>query len=178
MSNLIKEKILILSPYAYIGIMIVMMVRFVIEIAESFIFIVAFFALVFSLYTYDDRNHVHRFIISLPVKKADIIRGRYIYSLFIIIILLFVLWGWMGLLSLSPLLTDSHYVYHWRDMIVMFAIGGLMISFGSPLLYRLPFYVLSLIIFISLGFRFFFSTSAMLVVLAIEDAAIILFNDI
>src|SRR5690625_6879344 len=92
-----------------------MLVAFIMSLPASFIFVVSFFALIFSLYTYDNKNHVQRFIVSLPVSKKDIIRGRYIYSVCTVIFLLLILWVWMGLLSLSPLLTDNHYVYNWRD---------------------------------------------------------------
>src|SRR5690625_1176344 len=178
MGNLVKQNFLIHSPYTYIGIILGMMVAFLMAIPASFIFVVSFFALIFSLYTYDDRNHVQRFIISLPVSKKDVVRGRYLYSLFTIILLLLILWGWMGLLSLSPLLTDSHYVYNWQDIVVMFAIGSFIISVSSPILFRLPFYLSTIIILSLLGGAAFFYTSAMMDVLAREDADIIIINDI
>jgi len=177
MGNLVKQNFLILSPHTYLGVILAMLVAFIMALPASFIFVVSFFALIFSLYTYDNKNHVQRFIVSLPVSKKDIIRGRYIYSVCTVIFLLLILWVWMGLLSLSPLLTDSHYVYNWRDMVVMFAIGGLIISFSSPILYRLPFYFSSLIILISLGVGSFFYISAMMDILGRENADVIIFND-
>lgn len=179
MVNLVKQNFLILSPYAYIGIILGMMVAFLLAIPASFIFVVCFFAIVFSLYLYDDKNNVHQYIISLPVKKQDMILGRYIYSLIIALFLMLILWGWMGILSLTSLLTESHYVYNWRDIIVMFSFLGLMIAIGSPILYRLSFYLSSIIIFFLIGLGSFIYISEIMKVLGRDDADadVILFND-
>src|SRR5690625_2825578 len=88
-----------------------------------------------------------------------------------------ILWGWMGILSLTPLLTESHYVYNWRDIIVMFSFLSLMFAIGSPILYRLSFYPSSIIIFFLIGLGSFIYISEIMKVLGRDDADIILFND-
>src|SRR5690625_7882335 len=120
MGNLVKQNFLILSPHTFLGVILAMLVAFIMALPASFIFVVSFFALIFSLYTYDNRNHVQRFIVSLPVSKKNIIRGRYIYSVCTVIFLLLILWVWMGLLSLSLLFSYIHYVSICRIIIVLF----------------------------------------------------------
>src|SRR5690625_7804502 len=123
MGNLVKQNFLILSPHTYLGVILAMLVAFIMALPASFIFVVSFFALIFSLYTYDNKNHVQRFIVSLPVSKKDIIRGRYIYSVCTVIFLLLILLLCVGLLSLSLVFTVSHHVYDCVCFLFVFVFG-------------------------------------------------------
>lgn len=48
--------------------------------------------LVFNVFFYDNKNHITRFISSLPVNKKAIVFGRYLFLLFAIVIILFYQW--------------------------------------------------------------------------------------
>lgn len=130
----IKKDFLINSWVSYISFALFMIGTYYIGLSPYFMFIVGFFSFSFYVYFYDEKNDVNRFLSSIPVPRKVIVQSRYVYCMLINSFLILFQWGFMTLLS--PLLTENHYVYNWRDMIVLFSIGSIIIAISIPIINR------------------------------------------
>lgn len=131
--TLVKKDLLLNGWETYVGMALFVLIAYVVTLPPTFIFMIAFFALVFSSFTYDDKVQVNRFLCSLPIPKKLVVQSRYAYSLLITICTL--LFQFIIIKVLQPFLSDSFYVYSFRDLIVLFCIGAVFIALCIPIIY-------------------------------------------
>jgi len=178
LENIVKQNFLAHHPLTYIGIVLFILFAVLVNIPGSFTFVVAFFTIILSLFIYDNRNHVSLFTLSLPISKRDFIAGRYIFSVATIITILIIMWVAMNLLFLTQLDSDGRYLYHWKDMIILFTIGSLMLSIVLPIHYLLPFNIAASILAIGFLLGTYYYISMMVNSLERNDADLIMLNDL
>ncbi len=174
---MVKHNFLIHQPLTYIIILLFVLFAVFVNIPGSFSFVVTFFTIIVSLFFYDHHHKAQKFTLSLPVSKKEMVNGRYYFSIIIIITTLLIMWVWMNILSSTPLPLDGRYLYHWKDVIILFAIGSVMIGFTMPILYLLPLKLSIIIIAIGYFISTFFYTTIMIDSLHRDNADLIVLND-
>lgn len=65
---------------------------YVLDLSPQFIYAGSIIGCIFNLFYYDSHNHVNRYIVSLPVNRSHIVRGRYTFLLTVSGTLLIYLW--------------------------------------------------------------------------------------
>lgn len=131
MYPLVKQHFLSNSYSTYITIIVIIGGLYLIQIPPVTLFIITLLAMMVGVFYYDDKNKMNRFIVSLPVKKSQMIQSRYVYFL----ILAFMMLVFQSIVMVLSSNLVSYYQYGWRDFIVVFCIGGLIISVGIPIYY-------------------------------------------
>lgn len=65
---------------------------YVLDISPQFIYAGIIVGCIFNLFYYDGHNHVSRYIVSLPVNRCHIVRGRYFFLFIVSVTFLVYLW--------------------------------------------------------------------------------------
>ncbi len=127
----IKKDFLINKWYTYLGIAIFLFATYFVTLPPTFIFVVCFFALFFSVFSDDAKHKVHRYFVSTPVKRDVILSSRYLFSILMVLLLLLLQIGCM--IVLGPLKEYNLYIYNWKDILVLFCIGCTIIAISMPI---------------------------------------------
>jgi len=95
----------------------------------EFSFLIFALALTAPLFYHDKKKLVNRFIVSLPISKALIVRVRYLFTF--ITVLLFLA---MQLL-LHVLLFQKNIPYDWQDLWILLSLGIFLLALALPCYY-------------------------------------------
>ncbi|MEI3613862.1 ABC-2 transporter permease [Pseudogracilibacillus sp. SO30301A] len=175
MLTLIKKDFLTNSWFAYVGIVLFIGLTYVVTLPPTFMFIITFFGFFGSIFLYDDKNNVNLFLKSLPVKMKSIVLARYLYSVLLIILILLMQTGVMALFS--SLYSKTHYMYSFRDIIVLFCIGCIIIALCIPVFFKFQSAQTAMGIMLTLfGIGSFFTVDALVKVLGMTES--FYFNDL
>lgn len=171
----VKKDFLTNSWSSYVGIFIFIGLTYVVTLPPTFVFIISFFGFFSSVFLYDDKNNVNRFLKSLPVEKNSIVLSRYLYSILLIIFILLMQTSVMALFS--PLYAKTHYMYSFRDIIVLFCIGCTIIAVCIPIFLKLPSAQTAIgIMLVLFGIGSVFTVDALAHVLEMTES--VMFNDL
>src|SRR5699024_11847667 len=97
----------------------------------------------FSTFTYDEKNKTNIAIVSMPIKKQTMVISRYLYSVGILVIILFIEWAGTNISYSS-----TFEPYTFIDFLMLFAFGLVLFAFCfSILFFFINSYVSMLIIF-------------------------------
>ncbi|WP_226035819.1 ABC-2 transporter permease [Aquibacillus saliphilus] len=137
MLSLLKKD-LVLNQRQFIGVSLIILIT-------SFSFPTAHFYIFFSciltsnLFMSDSKNHVNRFLQSLPVSKSLIVKSRFIYILLETTFFILLLWGinavaFYGNASKFP--WEQIYLYTLNDILFVFGIVLIIQAISIPLYYK------------------------------------------
>jgi len=117
----------------YIGMIVFIFISYLVTIPPTLIFLLSTSAIVFSVYSHDDKSSVNRFLLSMPIVKKDIVKGRYLYSVTIAIGTVFIQLIMMNIISFF--FETNLYMYTWQDVMTLIGMAGVMIAIFLPILY-------------------------------------------
>lgn len=102
----------------------------------EFTYFVVISTLVINLFYYDNKTKIGVFSSSLPITTLAIVKGRYVFILFLATLLLVFQWGISLLFNNFILDASSHpYIYQWEDPIIILSVVLVMIAVLVPLFY-------------------------------------------
>lgn len=177
MSSLIKHHFFMIDALSYFMIAILIAGGYLVSIPPTFLFVITIISLPIILYYYFDKNKVNRFLISMPISVHMIMQSRYLFTIFMTLIVL--LFQGLVMISASWLWSGSQYMYGWRDAIVLLCLASIMIAIIIPI-YQLfqSFPLATSITAILFFFGWFFILSGTIQVMDMENNDIIIFNDL
>src|SRR5699024_12247324 len=108
-----------------------------------FMMIIGAFAVGFSTFTYDEKNKTNIAVVSMPIKKQTMVISRYLYSVGILVIILFI--EWIGT-NISYSSTFEPYTF--IDFLMIFAVGLVLFAIFYQFLYFLIICYVTLILLI------------------------------
>src|SRR5699024_1541909 len=124
----------------------------------------------FSTFTYDEKNKTNIAIVSMPIKKQTIVISRYLYSVGILVIILFIEWAGTNI-SYSSTFEPNTCI----DFLMLIAVGPLLVAVCYAILYLFyNSYVAMLIIFLFLIIGTFFTIDGTINIMGMADE--IVFN--
>lgn len=175
MYTLIKKDFLLFGPIAYSFIALLILLMSVVTLPAMFVMTIAVFSLVLSTFTYEDKNKVNLFLISMPVDKRNLVISRYLYGLSITGLILF--FQWFIQWCFTQFFATFPHTYHWFDFVMFFCLAMVIVSICFPILYffRNHFLAIGLIILL-LFIGTFFTLDPLVIALGMTDE--ILFNHI
>lgn len=174
MFPLIKQHFIMNTTISHLAIALMIAGAYFVTIPPTFLFVISILSLPIILFFYDDKNHVNRWMISLPIAKKTLIQSRYLFTAIMSVIIL--LFQVLIMISLSSLSELSRYMYDWRDIIVLLCMSFIITAICMPIYYAIrSFAVATSIIAILSMLTSFFIMFPIIDVLGMDD--IIIFND-
>lgn len=141
MFSLIKKNFLLHNVAAYITIALFLTFFYIATIPPYLLFLMIMLAFVVTTFYYDEKNNVNRFTVSLPVSKGTIVQSKYLFTLFISIVL--IIYQSILMLFVPYIFEGSHYIYDWRDMIILISLTMLLSSVVIPIYYSIDSFILT-----------------------------------
>lgn len=133
MVQMIKRDFLINRMY-FLSIFIIIPLIYFVNLSPLFIYLGIIFGYVFNMFYYEQHNKTNRYMISLPVKRSQIVSARYVLILLTAIIFLLYLWGidtiahdllpkldWAPTFSFDPI-RSSHVLFTFLSVVFMIAV--------------------------------------------------------
>src|SRR5699024_9808337 len=146
MLALIKKDFQIFNPFVYLFLSLLIFVMAYVSLPAIFMMVIGAFAVGFYIFTYDEIIKTNIVILSMPIEKQTIIISRYLYSVGILVIILFIEWAGTNISYSS---TFAPYTF--IDFLMLFAVGLVLFAVCYPILYFFNnSYVAMLIIFLFL----------------------------
>lgn len=145
MFSFIKQIFSLYGIFSYLVIALFLAFFYIGTIPPYFLFLIIIVAFMISTLYYDDKNLVNRFNVSLPVSKGTIVKSRYLFSIIVSIILI----AYQAVLMLLlPLILGetSHYIYDWRDIVILISLTMLITSVMMPIYYMFQSFAIATII--------------------------------
>src|SRR5699024_12281550 len=81
----------LLFPYTTLFLSLIFGMAYV-SLPAIFMMVIGAFAVGFSTFTYDEKNKTNIAIVSMPIKKQTMVISRYLYSVGILVTILFIEW--------------------------------------------------------------------------------------
>src|SRR5699024_1820659 len=155
MLTLIKKDFQIFNRFVYLFLSLLIFGIAYVSLPVIFIIINAAFALGFSTFSYDEKNKTNIGVVSMQIKKQMMVISRYLYSVEILVIILFI--EWIGT-NISYSSTFEPYTV--IDFLMLFAVGLVLFAICYPILYFFnSSYVALLFVFLFLVIGTFFTIS-------------------
>ncbi|AXI10113.1 hypothetical protein CV093_15700 [Oceanobacillus sp. 143] len=132
-----------LNLMSIILVIILIPAAYVLNISSSFLYIAMAFGFIFNAFYYDGKNHVNRFIKSLPIKPKHVVLGRYLLLFCISIILLIYL-------SIIDSIAQQHLPYlsfqplTWIILLGLFAITSIISAISYPIYYAIQSFTIAI----------------------------------
>src|SRR5690625_1520476 len=150
---LIKKDFQIFNPFVYLFLSLLIFGMAYVSLPAIFMMVIGSFAVGFSTFTYDEKNKTYIAVVSMPITKQTMVISRYLYSVGILVTILFI--EWVGT-NISYSLTFEPYSF--VDFLMLFAVGLVLFAICYPFLYFFNnSYVSLLIIFLFLIICTFFT---------------------
>ena len=170
MLALIKKDFQIFNPFVYLFLSLLIFGMAYVSLPAIFMMVIGAFAVGFSTFTYDEKNKTNIAVVSMPIKKQTMVISRYLYSVGILVIILFI--EWIGT-NISYSSTFEPYTF--IDFLMLFAVGLVLFAICYPILYFFNnSYVAMLIIFLFLIIGTFFTIDGTINIMGMTDE--IIFN--
>lgn len=132
MLQLIKKDLLIMPIYLYIIFIGCMLLLYFSGLPASFVLIIFYLPIIIVPFILDRMSNTHHYLLSLPVRKQHIVLARYLFSFITVCIYLLFLWFFMWIFSFTE---RELYIFNWKDIVVLFSMTCLIISYTIPALY-------------------------------------------
>src|SRR5699024_10202360 len=146
MLALIKKGFQIFNPFVYLFLSLLIFGMAYVSLPVIFVMVIGAFDAGFSTFTYDEFSKTNIAVVSMPIKKQRMDISRYLYSVGILVIILFI--EWVGT-NISYSSTFEPYTF--IDFLMLFAVGLVLFAICYPILYFFNnSYVAMLIIFLFL----------------------------
>src|SRR5699024_2372121 len=92
MLALIKKDFQIFNPFVYLFLSLLIFGMAYVSLPAIFMMVIGAFAVGFSTFTYDEKNKTNIAVVSMPIKKQTMVISRYLYSVGILVTILFIEW--------------------------------------------------------------------------------------
>lgn len=149
MISLMKKDYFVHNWITYSSLAIGLIALYIINIPPIFLFTIFFLSFLITLFYYDDKSNVNRFLVSQPVSKKKVVQSRYLFLAGLAMAIL--LFQWMVTFYVPQVIPMSaDYVYGWQDIIILYAIALVVIAVGGVLFYGIRSFLLAAGIFILL----------------------------
>src|SRR5699024_12745898 len=125
-----KKDFLIFNPFVYLFLSFLIFGMAYVALPAIFMMIIGAFAVGLSTFTYDEKNKTNIAVVSMPIKKQTMVISRYLYSVGILVIILFI--EWIGT-NISYSSTFEPYTF--IDFLMLFAVGFVLFAVCYPILY-------------------------------------------
>src|SRR5699024_5094380 len=141
-----------------------------VSLPAIFMMIIGAFAVGFSTFTYDEKNKTNIAVVSMPIKKQTMVISRYLYSVVVLVIILFIEWAGTNITYSS---TFEPYTY--IDFLMLFAVSLVIFGVCYTILYFFyNSYVAMLLIMLVLFIGTFFTIDGTINIMEMTDE--IVFN--
>src|SRR5699024_4081363 len=130
MLTLIKKDFQIFNPFVYLFLSLLIFGMAYVSLPAIFMMIIGAFAVGFSTFTYDEKNKTNIAVVSMPIKKQTIVISRYLFSVAILVIILFV-----ELIVTNISYSSTFEPYTFIDFLLLFAVGLVIFAIFYPILY-------------------------------------------
>src|SRR5699024_1565322 len=170
MLTLIKKDFQIFNPFVYLFLSLLLFGMAYVSLPAIFMMIIGAFAVGFFAFTYEEKNNTTIAVVSMLIKKPTMVISRYLYSVGILVIILFI--EWIGT-NISYSSTFEPYTF--IDFLMLFAVGLVLFAICYPILYFfINSYVSMLIIFFFLIIGTFLTIDGTINIMGMTDE--IVFN--
>src|SRR5699024_9768804 len=170
MFGLIIKYVQIFNPFVYLFLSLLIFGMAYFSLPAIFMMVIGAFAVGFSTFTYDEKNKTNIDVVSMPIKKQKMVISRYLYSVGIQVISLFIEWFGRNISYSSTF--ES---YSFIDFLILFAVGLVLFAICYRILYFFNnSYVAMLIIFLFLIIGTFFTIDGTINIMGMTDE--IVFN--
>src|SRR5699024_12370411 len=88
------------------------------------------FAVGFSTFTYDEKNKTNIAVVSMPIKKQTMVISRYLYSVGILVIILFIEW-----IGTNIFYSSTFETYTFIDFLMIFDVILVLFSICFTIIY-------------------------------------------
>src|SRR5699024_6154703 len=170
MLALIKKDFQIFNPFVYLFLSLLIFGMAYVSLPTIFMMVIGSFAVGFYTITYEEKNKTNIAVVSIPIKKQTIVTSSYLYSVRILVIILYIEWV---VTNISYSSTIEPYTF--IDFLMLFAVGLVLFAICYPILYFFNnSYVAMLIIFLFLIMGTFFTIDGTINIMGMTDE--IVFN--
>ncbi|PAV30947.1 hypothetical protein CIL05_04325 [Virgibacillus profundi] len=175
MLQLIKQDLFINTWITYLSILLFLSITYFVFLPPIFMFIATALTLIIALFYYDDRANVNKFLRSLPIQASQVVKRR--YQSIMLLSICIILYQWIIGYAIISFTDLDRYIYGWKDIIVCFSIGVIIIAITVPFFYLFRSFTLSvgcLMVLLMLGS--YYSLTPLVTVLELEE--VIIFNEL
>ena len=170
MLALIKKDFQIFNPFVYLFLSLLIFGMAYVSLPAIFMMVIGTFAVGFSTFTYDEKNKTNIAVVSMPIPKQTMVISRYLYSVGILVTILFIEW-----IGTNISYSSTFEPYSFVDFLMLFAVGLVLFAFCYPILYFFNnSYVAMLLIFLFIIIGTFFTIDATTNIMGMTDE--IVFN--
>ncbi|NAP01434.1 hypothetical protein FRY77_36445 [Halomonas sp. MG34] len=152
MLNFVKYDLIMPTWGTLLTVLLTIPLFYVVMLPSIFVFNVYVMTILIGLFFTDQRSKSRLYMSSLPVKRASIVKGRYVSILMVSIFFIFYQGLWGRVLSL--LFENNYYIYSWKDMLVLLCMAALIEAVAIPIYYGLTSFLMATG---GLAFLYFFS---------------------
>src|SRR5699024_4132173 len=128
MLALIKKDFQIFNPFVYLYLSLLIFGMAYVSLLAIFIMVIGAFAVGFYSISYDYKNKTNIAVVSMTIKKQTMVISRYLYSVGILVIILFI--EWIGT-NISYSSTFEPYTF--IDFLMLFAVGLVLFAICYPI---------------------------------------------
>ncbi len=130
---LLKKDLQINHWGIYGGLVLFLSLTYLVTLPPTLLYLLSVFALTFSTYTYDEKDRVHQFLVSMPIQRKDIVKSRYLYSVTVAVGVLCL--QLILMIVIHFLFSFNLYLYTWQDIVTLLGISCLMFAIFTPIFY-------------------------------------------
>lgn len=175
MLHFIKYDLMMPTWGAILAFLLTIPLFYAVMLPQFFTFVVCVLAITVGLFFTDQRSKSKLYMSSLPVRRASIVRGRYVSILMVSICFILYQSFWGRILSLT--LENNYYIYSWKDMLVLLCMVALIEVVAIPIYYGLSSFLMATgALTLFYFFAIIFSLPPLTNVLGMEHE--IIFNDL
>lgn len=146
---LLKKDLQINHWAVYGGLVMFLLLTYLVTLPPTAFYLLSVFTITFSIYTYDEKGRVNHLLVSMPIRRKDIVKSRYLYSLTVAVCILCL--QLIIMIVIHFLFTMNLYIYTWQDILTLLGLTCLMFAIFTPVFYivssttKAMFYILILI---------------------------------
>src|SRR5699024_6131636 len=118
MLTLIKKDFQIFNPFVYLFLSLLIFGMAYVSLLAIFMMIIGAFSVGFSTFRYDEKNKTNIAVVSMTIKKQTMVISRYLYSVGILVIILFLEW-----IGTNISYSSACGSYTFIDLLMLFAVG-------------------------------------------------------
>src|SRR5690625_1345669 len=152
MTTLIKHYYRTIDLTSAILIPLMLFIFYAMHIPPMFLFFVTVISTPIVIYYLNHKHKVDRYLVSFPVRKKDIIKSRYLFSISMSSFVL--VFQVITMFICTKLLNGTQYVYSFRDIVVLLCLTVDMCAIVIPIYHIFRFFIMSMFFVALLVFVF------------------------
>lgn len=175
MTTLIKHYFQTIDLTSTILIPFMLFIFYAMHIPPMYLFFITVVSIPIIIYYLNHKHKVDRYLVSFPVRKKDIIKSRYLFTISMsAFVLLFQI---ITMFICTKLLNGTQYVYSFKDIVVLLCLTLIICAIVIPIYHIFRSFIMATTVVSILFFLSVIFTIPLLVeILGMED--MIIFNDL